>query len=574
MTDPVPQHCDLIVVGSGAAGMLAAVRAHDLGLKVVMIEKTASYGGTSAISGGGIWVPMNFDIAGEDSAADALDYLKACTRGAVPDATLAAYVAQAPRMAEYLRDGAGVPLASIRPLPDYLSRLPGAARGRTLAPGDMDGKQLGEAYFQLREPYSYLRLMGRLSINNFEAGVLGAKAPGWKRLIFRLLRNYWLDPAWRRRTRRDARLCNGQALVGWLRLAMQRRGIPLLLGTRLDRLERGADGRIVGVRARRNGQELSIPARRGVILAAGGFESNQPMRDRYLDGTSSARFSATPRGINEGDAIRAGEAAGARLDGMHLLWRAPVMRMPVAGESNVDFALPLFWDRGAPGSLCVNRAGDRFVDEAVAYDEFGGAMIADNARSGDNLPCWMIFDAACRKRSLIGPLMPGEMTPDSKLPPEWLGQVYHRADTLAQLARDIDMDPARLAATVDKFNQAARTGTDEDFDRGGSMYDQFWGNPAIKPNGSLAPLEQGPFYAVRLDLGDLGTKGGLAIDGNARVLGADAPIPGLYAVGNCSASIFADAYPGAGGTLGPALTMAMLAAEAAAEAETDVEGGA
>lgn len=563
MADLSPQDQDLVVVGSGAAGMLAAVRAHDLGLKVVLIEKTSSYGGTSAISGGGIWVPMNFDIEGDDTPETALAYLEACTRGAVPSSVLAAYVEQAPRMARYLRDEAGVPLSAIAPLPDYLSRLPGAARGRTLAPGDMDGKALGADYFQLREPYSYLKLMGRLSINNAEAGILGAKAPGWRKLIVKLLRNYWLDFSWRRRTRRDARLCNGQALVGWLRLAMMKRGIPLLLNTRLEQLETDAEGRVIGVHAIRNGQAVRLAAS-AVILAAGGFESNQPMRDRYLAPTSTARLSATPRGINEGDAIQAGEAVGARLEGMNHVWRAPVLVMPVQGESNVDFALPFFWDRGAPGSLCVNRAGERFVDEAVAYDEFGGAMIADHARSAQNLPCWMIFDADCRRRSLIGPLMPGELVPDNKLPPEWLGAVFHRADSLAALAADIDVDPARLEATICRFNEAARSGIDPEFDRGGSMYDQFWGNPAIKPNGSLAPVQTSPFYAVRLDLGDLGTKGGLAIDGAARVLGRSAPIPGLFAVGNCSASIFADAYPGAGGTLGPALTMAMLAAEAAA----------
>lgn len=557
--------CDVVVVGSGAAGMLAAVRAHDLGLRVIVIEKASSYGGTSAISGGGIWVPLNFDIAAEDSAEAAHTYLSACTRGQMSAEHLRSYIEHAPRMARYLKEEAGVPLASIRPLPDYLSRLPGAARGRTLAPGDMDGKKLGEDFFRLREPYSYLKLMGRLSLNNFEAGVLGAKAPGWRQLIFRLLRNYWLDIGWRRRTRRDARLCNGQALVGWLRLALQKRNIPLLLNTRLESLIKNSDGSVAGVRASRNGSAVTLDASGGVILAAGGFESNQTMRDTYLDTSSSAPFSAAPRGINEGDAIRAGELAGARLKSMHLVWRAPVLRMPVSGESNVDFAFPFFWERGAPGSICVNRLGERFVDEAVAYDEFGGAMQLDQARSGANLPCWMLFDATCRHRSLVGPLMPGELKPDGKLPPEWLDAVYYRAATIEELAGKIGIDPTRLRRTVEGFNAAAKEGVDHEFDRGGSMYDQFWGNPAVKPNGSLAPLETGPFYAIRLDLGDLGTKGGLAIDITGQVLGEGGVIPGLYAAGNCTASIFADAYPGAGGTLGPALTIALRAAEALAE---------
>lgn len=567
MTPEAEAVYDVVVVGSGAAGLLAAIRAHDLGLSAVVLEKDDRFGGTSAVSGGGIWVPCNFDMAEEDSPENALAYLKACTDNQVPDETLSAYIVEAPRMARYLHEEAGVKLASIQPMPDYLSRLPGSTLGRTLAPADVDGKRLGDEFFRLRAPYSYLRLLGRLSINNQDAGILGAKAPGWRKLMFSLLKNYWFDFGWRRRTSRDARLCNGQALVGALRCSMIDRGIPLLLGTGLDRLELNDGGRVMGVIAKNKGQEIKVTARRGVILAAGGFESNSVMRHQHLNDELATGITAAPRGMNMGDAIGAGEVAGGRLEGMQRAWRAPVLRMPVQGEDNVEYAMPFFWERGTPGSLCVNRNGDRFVDEAVSYDEFGAAMLADQAATGANLPCWMIFDAACRQRSLVGPLMPGELKPDKKLPPEWLDSVYYRADSLEGLAEKIRVDPIGLRKAVDQINNAAETGIDEKFDRGGSLYDQFFGNPEVKPNVSLAPVSDAPFYAVRLDLGDLGTKGGLATDMRARVQNAQGTIAGLYAAGNCSASIFADAYPGAGGTLGPALTMAMLAAEDAAQQE-------
>lgn len=560
MSDDLLNECDVLVIGSGATGLLAAVRLHDLKLKPLVVEKSDRYGGTSAVSGGGIWVPNNHDLEA-DTEQLALTYLKACIGEEADESRLRAFIADAPRMARYLHEHAGVPLASINAFPDYFSRLPGAIVGRAMAPIDMDGKLLGEHYFKLRDSYSYLKLFGRLSINNAEAGMIGAKAPGWVALLIRRLCAYWLDFIWRRRTPRDRRLSNGQALVGGLRKAMLDRGIPLVLGTRLIELIQ-QEGRVVGAVVERNGHRRDIVARRGVILATGGFEGNQLMRRHHLAHVGDHHHSAAPRGINVGEGIQAGQAIGAAIEGMGLVWKAPVVRVPVSSESNVDFAMPLFWDRSAPGSLCVNRKAQRFVDEAVSYDQFGAAMLEDHAASGANLPCWMIFDASCRRRSLIGPLVPGEITPDNKLPPEWADSLYHRADSIESLAERIELDPQELNKTIQTFNEDARLGVDRQFDRGGCPYDQYFSNPKIKPNGSLAPLDKAPFYAVRLDLGDIGTKGGLKTDAAARVLDQrGGVIPGLYAAGNTAASIFINAYPGAGGTLAPALTQAVVAAE-------------
>jgi 3-oxosteroid 1-dehydrogenase len=566
----VTDECDVLVVGSGAAGMLAAVRVADAGLRTVVIEKSDRYGGTSAVSGGGIWIPNNPDVAPQDNVELALTYLSACTRGEADETRLRAFLADGPRMVQYANEKAGLALASLSVFPDYQSRLPGAIRGRTVSPTDMDGKLLGEEYFKLRDSYSYLKLFGRLSLNIGEAGLIGAKAPGWKRTLFRMLRKYWLDIPWRRRTPRDRRLSNGQALVGRLRKAMLDRNIPLLLNTALVSLEAGAGGRVNAAVVEHLGVKRRVRARHGVILASGGFESNQAMRESYLQTPGSHRFSAPPRGINVGDGILAGLAQGAALGTMKYMWKAPVVVMPVTAESNVHFALPIFWDRAAPGSICVNRSGRRFVNECFSYDAFGMAMITDDAASGANLPCWMIFDASCRRRSIVGPLLPAEVMPDRKLPLEWTDSVFYRAESLQDLATKIGVDAAGLLDTVRKFNDDARAGVDTLFDRGGSAYDQFFGHPAVKPNGNLAPLETAPYYAIRLDLGDIGTKGGLRTDAFGRVLRPDgAEIAGLYAAGNTAASIFANSYPGAGGTLGPGLTQAFVAAEHIAQAPDD-----
>lgn len=556
-----PSDCDVIVIGSGAAGLFASVRAHDLGLTTAVFEKSNRYGGTSAVSGGGIWLPNNPDIAGEDTLEIAMTYLNACTRGEASDAHLRAFLKAAPQLVSNLREKVGVPLTSIAPMPDYHSRLPGSIRGRAMAPGELDGALLGEEYFRLREPYSYLQLFGRISVNNVEAGQIGARVPGWQVTLLRLLKNYWMDIKWRARTTRDRRLTNGQALVGHLRLALIRRRVPLMLNTALVGLIRDGS-RISGVLLERDGRKFEVRARKAVVLAAGGFEQSQVMRERYLRNPGTTAISATPRPNNTGDAILAGIEIGAAVDLMEAAWKAPVMRVPSRREPNTEITLPLFWDRGNPGSVCVNRLGRRFVDEAVSYDEFVAAMLADHDRTGANLPCWMIFDATHRKNYLTGPLLPGNVEPDHKLPPDWRDSVYYRAESLTELAQKISIDVSGLIETVGRMNQYAQSGVDAEFDRGGSAYDRFWADPKVKPNGNLGAIKDPPFYALRLEQGDLGTKGGLKTDAAARVLDQDGRIiRGLYAVGNCSASIFADSYPGAGGTLGPALAFAFLATE-------------
>lgn len=553
---------DVIVVGSGAGGMVAAIRAHDLGLSSIVLEKSDRYGGTSAVSGAGIWIPNNDAIKDQDSPQAALDYLLAVTEGKASRACLERYVEIAPKIPAYLRSlGPDYYTDLALSYPDYYPSAPGAmASGRTMYIRPMDGAALGEDFFRLRESYPEFKLFRKISLDLPEGGVIGGRYPGWKRMVARILFNYYRDRKWRRRTHRDRRLTIGNALIGGLRRAMQARGIPLLLKTGMTDLTT-KNGRVTGVEASRNGQQLRILARKGVVLASGGFEQSQDLRIAHLDQPTEARWSGTPRDNNVGDGLRAAQRAGADTAFMNEAWWAPTVAIPSLEAPNIVRNVPIFFERGYPHCLAVNRLGNRFVNETCSYHQFGQAMLRDNLATGANLPCWLIFDARFRAKYPLGGLMPGDVTPDAKLPPDWIDNMLYRAGSIDALAEKIGLPPGSLAATVARFNGFARAGVDEDFGKGNSNYDRFFGDPRHGPTPQLGTVEEGPFYAVRLDLGDIGTKGGPRTDENAQVLDMSGkPIAGLFAVGNVAGSVMGPAYPGAGATLGVAMTFAYVAA--------------
>jgi 3-oxosteroid 1-dehydrogenase len=549
---------DVVVVGSGGGGMTAALCASDLGQSVVVLEKSEVYGGTTAISGGGVWIPNNHLMAGVgagDSYDDALTYLKAATRGMVSEARLRAYLDHGPRMVRYLEDKTRVRYRSMALYSDYYPELPGSRPGaRTLDPMPFDAGLLGEEFARMRPSTPGTLIMGRVTMTAGEAHTILTKERGWMVLILRRMARYWLDFPWRLRTRRDRRLTLGGALVGSLRRSMMDRSIPLWLETPLEGLV--FDGRRVsGVEAIRNGKIVRIGANRGVILAAGGFEHNQAMREQYLPKPTRAEWTVTPD-ANTGDAIRAGARLGARLDLMDWAWWAPTV--VVAGKEK---RRALFVERALPGCVMVNKLGRRFVDEAAPYQDIVTAMFSDNQKTGANVPAWLVFDAEFRRKYPCGPLLPGMVRPDSALPKSWADNVYYKAETLDQLARRIEIDPAGLAETVRKMNDYAASGKDPEFGKGGNTFDRYYGDRNVKPNPCLAPIAKPPFYAMRIDAGDIGTKGGLLTDEFARVLRDDGqPLPGLYAAGNTSASVMGPSYPGAGSTIGPAMTFGYVAA--------------
>jgi 3-oxosteroid 1-dehydrogenase len=567
----IPHECDVLVVGSGGGGLLAAVRAHDRGLRPMVIEKADRYGGTTAVSGGGIWIPNNDAIRQEDSPELAMTYLRACTRGDVPEEKLRAYVDNAPVLVRYLMEKLGIAYYHTAGYPDYRLDLPGALPiGRHMIPKAIDGRDLGDDFFRLREPQPYYRVLRRVHIDLLDMGALIQRPPGWQWSVTKLLARYAFDLPWRFKTGRDRRLTFGNALIAGLRRNMKERGIPLHLSTPLIELVREED-RITGAVVQHKGSEHCIAVTKGVILASGGFEKSQPLRNREMSKTA-VEWSITPA-PNTGDGLAAAEAVGAATEFLDKAWWCPSIRLPAPVMTSTDLRVGLFSDRALPHTVCVNRNGDRFANEAMNYNDFGWAMIADNERTGANLPCWFVFDASARRKYPIGSIWPSTIRPDSLVPQEWWDNIVYKAGTIRELAAKIDIDPEKLEAVVARMNRYAETGVDEEFARGSDAYDRFFGDQRIAPNPNLGPIAKAPFYAMRLDLGDIGTKGGPKVDENANVLQEDgAPITGLYAVGNVAASVMAGAYPGPGSTIGPALTFGLVAADHLARTTTNQPG--
>ena len=553
------QRFEVVVVGSGAGGMTAALCAAQAGMSVVVLEKTEVYGGTSAVSGGGIWIPCNDQMAAAgvpDSFEEALTYLKHLTRGEVPQARLEAYIRSAPEMVRAL-DKNGVKFESVAKYPDYFPDQPGGKPGaRTMQPAAFDAAKLGDEFERQREPYKGTLVLGRMAMDQVEAHTLFGRAKGWGWLIFKMMLRYWFDFAWRRKTWRDRRQVLGQGLVSQLRYAMLQKKVPLLLNTSLESLIVEND-RVVGVVVKQdgpNGKSKRILARRGVVLAAGGFESNPQMREQYLPKPTQVAWTATP-GMNTGDAIRAGLKLGAATKFMNLVWGTPTVVIP-----GNPIASALFVERSLPGCVMVNAQGKRFVNEAAPYTEAVNAIYEDHAKTGGTIPSFLVFDGRFRKNYPAGPLLPASFVPDSKLPRNWLGTVYYKADTLEALAAQIKVDAKGLADTVAKINRYSVDGKDPEFGKGNNAFDRYYADPKIGPNPCLAPLAEGPYYAMALYPGEIGTKGGLVADEHARVLREDGSvIEGLYAVGNCSAAVMGRTYAGPGATLGPAMTFAYVA---------------
>jgi 3-oxosteroid 1-dehydrogenase len=559
---------DVVVIGSGAGGMTAALCAQAQGLSAVVLEKSDKYGGTSAVSGGGIWVPCNDEMkahGGSDSYADARQYLDTLIGNSVAPERIDAYLRNAPKMVRFLASKHGVAFRCVPKYPDYYPDRPGGKEGyRSLEPVPFDASRLGEEFFNQREAFKGTQLMGRVGMDQIQAHILFTRAKGWLLLTLKLMLRYWLDLGWRGTTQRDRWQVLGQGLVAQLRHAMLRSKVPLKLSTGLESLIE-SQGVVSGIVAVQNGHAIRIGARRGVVLAAGGFESNQQMREQYLPHPTQIKWTAAPP-INHGDGIRAGKALGAKLDFMHKTWGSPTVNVPGAPQQTT-----LFIERALPGCLIVNKLGRRFVNEATSYPDVVDAMYADHAKTGGSVPCWIVFDATFRYKYPMGPLMPGQIAPDKKLPAAWLDQVYFRADTLEALAAKIGVDAEGLRESARRIGEYAKTGIDPEFGKGKTSIDRYYSDPKVKPNSCLGPVKKAPFYAVRLDAGEIGTKGGLLTDEYARVLHENGSvIGGLYAIGNCSSAVMGPTYAGAGSTLGPAMTFAYVAALDMAQADSAV----
>ena len=554
------QHYDLVVVGSGGGALLSAVRAADEGLRVLVLEKSELFGGTTAYSGGVLWIPCNYDQAAngvQDDLKTAFSYVKRAAKGLASDERILAYVESANSMMEYLRDGVGLPYASLTRYPDYYQQIEGSLKGgRSMDPARFDASKLGiDGLKTMRDGNKTALVLGHICVTAKEAGKVVRREKGGMTMMMGIMARYYLDLPWRLKTSRDRSLSGGQALIAALLTAARKRAGSITMLRQAPMTELLSEGgKVVGVQYTHKGQVQEVRSRFD-LLAAGGFEQNQQMREQYLPQPTNTRWSHTPRGNNTGDAILAAQKLGAQTALMDKTWGAPSISVPGEDENRV-----VFMERNFPHSMVVNGKAERFTNESQPYPEFQQDMFKSHQAGGKIDPAWFIFDATFRKRYPIGPLLPGESFPDAIVAKKLKDGFFVKANTLAELAQKIGLDAAALEKTSARFNAFAKRGVDEDFGRGNNAFDNYYSDPAVKPNSNLGAIEKAPFYAVKFFPGDIGTKGGLVTDMHARVLGADAQaIEGLYCIGNSSASVMGPAYPGAGSTIGPAMTFGFRA---------------
>lgn len=533
---------DVIVVGSGAAGMTAALTAAHHGLRTVLIEKAATFGGSTARSGGGVWIPNNdVLLAGgvPDTPELASTYLKHITGDGVDDDLRAAFLDNGPAMLRFVLANTPLRLRWVTGYADYYPEAPGGlSTGRSLEPRPLNASVLGDELANLAPPY--LRAPTGLTVTqaDFRWMNLVARHPRGMLRSARVAARRVVSLALGRRL-----LVMGQALSAGLRAGLSTLDVLVSLETPLTGLTTD-DGRVTGVEVARGGRPDTIRATRGVLLASGGFEHNERMRKEYQKAPVGTEWTVGAA-ENTGDGIEAATRLGAAVALMDDAWWGPSIVLP----RGPYFCLA---ERSLPGCLMVNTRGERFVNEAAPYVDAVHAMYETNS-----VPAWLVADQTYRNRYIFAGLGPRQ-----PFPRRWYEHgTVRSARTIEALADEIEVPADALRDTVERFNTLAESGVDSDFHRGDSAYDRYYGDPRNRPNPNLAPLRRPPFHAVRIVPGDLGTKGGLRTDTAARVLREDGSvIDGLYAAGNASAPVMGRTYAGPGATLGPAMVFGYLAA--------------
>lgn len=548
---------DFVVVGSGGGGMAAALTAADNGLSTVVVEKGAKYGGTTGISGGGIWIPNNPTLRArghDDSRESVRRYLDLLTEDRVPAARLDAYVDQGPAAMEQLEKSRWMRFFWVKGYADYHPEYEGGRPlGRSVEALPFDTRKLGEDEKHQR-PNS---LKGPLGL------WITAKDYRNLAMVKRTWRGRWASviAAWRVSSNMVARrhmATGGRALVARMRMALKDAGVPVWLRSPMTELVTDAHGTVTGLVVTREGRTVRIGARRGVLLATGGFDHNQEMREKYLPEGGRDNHSAGAL-ENVGDGILAGQALGAALDFMDDAWWMPSVHHPSGAT------IPLVSERCIPPSVIVSGEGGRFTNESSPYVNF-----VHDQLEGGHTTAWFVMDAKARARYPFAQILPGMPFPKAF----YENGTVHRADSILELARAIGVPEDTLVETVERFNGFARSGQDTDFGRGDSAYDRYYGDPTLK-NPNLDELDKAPYYAIRIEVGDLGTKGGLVCDENSRVLREDgSAVAGLYATGNTSASVMANEYAGPGATIGPSIVFGYIAARHAAAADRQPAGTA
>ena len=547
--DPVKDY-DAIVIGSGVSGLTAAIVAAQGGLDVLVIEKAKVFGGTTAYSGGVAWIPNNHLMhrAGlEDSREKAETYLRAVLGNYYDEAKIDAFLEYGPKMLEHLEATTELEFL-VAPTPDYEPDKPCAYHSRGVLVREFDGTRLGDHLKLLRQPLDTLTVLGGMQVAGADITPLrtafqsGASFAYTTKTVLRYARQ-------RATHGRATRLVSGNALAGRLLKSALDAGVTLWNDCPALELLKSGD-RVTGVRVRRAGQELELTARRAVVLASGGFGANEERRREFMP--NPAHHRSIQPAENVGDGATMGEAAGGTLvrdNPMNAIF------IPISEHRGADGRMQRFphimIDRYMPGSIAVNQAGARFVNEGLSYQHYVTTMHAEGMDRS-----FLIGDRTFLRRYGMGLVRPFPYRIG-----KWLKNGYlTEGRTIEDLAGKLGIDPAALKATVERFNGMARKGADDDFGRGADAHSRFRGDQTVKPNPSLAPLETGPFYSITLYPGDLSSVAGLDTDARARVLGQDgAPMQGLYAVGLDMNSMTKGMYPAGGSSLGPGLTFGYIA---------------
>src|SRR6267378_4592402 len=547
---------DVVVFGAGAGGMTAAAVAAAEGLRVLVIEKTGFVGGTTAWSGGMVWIPVNArmrDAGLSDSRADAEAYLASTVPEDDNAALREAFLSRGPEAIAYLESNTEVRLQPVKVYPDYYPDRPGAtAGGRVLEPVVFDGARLGVNFERLRPPLPEFTLFGGMMINRLDIPHLRKFGRSFRSTLrsMRLVSEYALQ---RLRARRGTTLHLGNALVARLYASLLARNVVIWFGATVEHLLTEGDV-IRGVRVVDRSGSRPIVARKGVVLATGGFSHDAGLRARFFPGAAGAVSAAAPGG--SGDGLHAAIAAGAS---MNTRVASPAYWVPASLFQRADGSQGVFphtvTDRAKPGVIAVNASGKRFVNEALSYHEFVLAMLRDGNDTTNRS-----FHLVCDRRFLwtygLGRIRPFTLHLGRYIKS---GELIE-APSIDALADLIGVETSALSTTMDKYNAHARVGLDPEFGRGTSIYQHHLGDAAHSPNPCVAPIEQAPFYALRIYPADLGTAIGLETDCCARVLRKNGSIiAGLYACGNDMGSIMNGNYPGPGITLGPALTFGYIA---------------
>ena len=531
---------DIVVLGAGASGMMAALSAHENGSSVGIFEKQSLIGGTAGISGGIIWAPMNSHMkkAGiDDDRSKSIEYFMSLSQGDINQPLLEAFIDNCGEALDFLEEKTDAKFSILDGYPDYYLDRPGALKGggRALDNHLFDFSILGDWASKVRNNGMPLPLTLAETPLGGGTGVIP-------------------DDIMSERLEKDSRGF-GQALVGALLKGCLDRGIEPYLDTKAKKLIK-SDERITGIEIEKNGQTETIIARRGVIIATGGFEWNKDFVTTFLRGP--LRAPASPPG-NDGDGLLMAQEAGASLGNMTSAWWSPVLSIP--GDNwpeGGQKSSPILIERTLPHSLMVNKSGKRFCNEATNYSALAGAFhfFDPNKYGYPNLPAWIVFDSTYRDKYPFANIMPGSENPS------WM----KTSPTLDGLANELDIDSENLVSTIQNFNSFVEEGDDKEFFRGKSDYDSFYGDRSQSGvYSTLGKLEKAPFFAVEINIGALGTNGGARTDEYGRVISASGNIiEGLYTVGNAMAGSTGSGYAGAGGTLGPALTYGYLAVQHAA----------